>query len=806
MGGILAEAVVTPRMRRPAANTVRALVAVAAAAPIQAFAADELTLQMSRSLSTPAPAAAAAPTTPRPRGAAVGGAAAPVLSPITLDTRPRGALFLRADRLEGDTTQVTAEGKVEVRSREQTVLADWLNYNKERDEIYAKGNVVLRQGFDWITGPELKFKRDTETGYFTAPRFNVTEANAKGSASEIRFKGPDHYEASNATYTTCVAPRPDWYLRSEELEIDNSRKVATGHGVSVYFQDLPIGYSPWLEFPLSNERKSGFLTPILGSSGTRGFEAAAPYYLNLAPNYDATLTPRYMTKRGLQLGGQFRYLLGNADSPFGQAAGEVNAEFLRDKETDSNRYGFNWKHNEQFAPWVAGFVNIQKVSDDAYFADLADRIAVTSQRTLPRDAGLIFSHGPWSFLTRVQSYQTLQDPNLPVTPPYNRLPQLLLSLADTDLGGITWSGFSEYARFTQAALAPTADRFILYPTAAFSRRGAAWFFTARAGVHMRQYDLDKTTDATPDHHPSVVVPITSVDAGLVFERDLEVYSKEFTQTLEPRAFYVYIPFRRQDQTPAFDTALDDFNFSQLFAENRYLGNDRIGDANQLTLALTSRFLESDTGAERLRLAIGQRYYFEQQRVTLNEPLRSANTSDFLLGAEGRITDAWQMSSLLQYNFGAGQFERFNAGVRYTPGAGRVLNATYRYTRDLVVDPVTGISEQIKQIDLSAQWPVGERWTLLGRWNYSLPDHKTLEAVAGIEYNGDCWVLRVVGQRLTTTTQTTSNSVFIQLELNGLARVGTSPLELLRRSVPGYVPANDPSLRSRDRTLDPLPEF
>jgi len=804
MGGILAEAVVISRMRRPAAScAVRVLVAVSAVAPLQCFAADELRLQMSRSLATPAPAAA--PTTPGARAAAAGGAAAPALSPITLDTRPRGALFLRADRIEGDNKQVTAQGNVEIRSREQTVLADWLNYNQDTDEIFAKGNVILRQGFDWITGPELKFKRDTETGYFTAPRFNVTEANAKGSASEIRFKGPNQYEASNATYTTCVAPRPDWFLRSEELEIDNTRKVATGHRVSVYFQDVPIGYSPWLEFPLSNERKSGFLTPILGSSGVRGFEAAAPYYLNLAPNYDATLTPRYMTKRGLQVGGQFRYLLGDAESPFGQAAGEIAAEFLpHDKVTDTNRYGFNWKHNEQFAPWVAGFVNIQKVSDDTYFADLADRIAVTSQRTLPRDAGLVFSHGPWSFLTRVQSYQTLQDPNAPVTPPYNRLPQLLLSLSDTDWAGLTWSGFSEYARFAQAALAPTADRFILYPTAAFSRRGAAWFITARAGVHMRQYDLDKTTSATPDQHPSAVVPITSLDTGLIFERDLKLLSKEFTQTLEPRAFYVYIPYRKQDQTPAFDTAIDDFNFSQLFAENRYLGNDRIGDANQLSLALTSRFLDADTGAERLRLAVGQRYYFAQQRVTLNEPPRSANSSDFLAAAEGRISDAWQMSSLLQYNFDVGQVERFNAGVRYTPGAGRVINATWRYTRELV--DTNGLTEQIKQVDLSTQWPVSERWTVLARWNYSIPDHKTLEAVAGIEYNGDCWVLRIVGQRLTTTTQTTSNSVFVQLELNGLARVGTSPLELLRRSVPGYVPVNDPSLRSRDRTLEPLPEF
>jgi LPS-assembly protein len=241
---------------------------------------------------------------------------------------------------------------------------------------------------------------------------------------------------------------------------------------------------------------------------------------------------------------------------------------------------------------------------------------------------------------------------------------------------------------------------------------------------MRQYDLEKQTDATPDKHPGVTVPITSVDAGLIFERDLMIADRAYSQTLEPRAFYVWIPYRQQNQTPAFDTAVDDFNFSQLFAENRYIGNDRIGDANQLSLALTSRFLDRDTGAERLRVAVGQRYYFAQQQVTLNEPPRSANSSDFLLSAEGRLSDAWAMSSLLQYNFDAGQVERLNAGMRYTPAAGRVFNATYRYTRDLVVDPTTGIAEQIKQIDLSGQWPVGDHWTLLGRWNFSFADHKT----------------------------------------------------------------------------------
>jgi LPS-assembly protein len=765
----------------------------------QIAGAEPLSLKLSRDIGVLVPK----PTTP----------SALVTPPASGSTRAlaggepetRGALFLRADRLEGSQTRVTAEGRVELRTHRETVLADKLSYAIPEQTIYGDGDVVLRRGFDWITGPQLEYKRDTETGFFRAPRFFVAEANAHGDAKEIRFNGPDHYEAVDASYTTCVAPHPDWYLRGEQLEVDNLRKVGTARNVSVHFLDVPVLYAPWLQFPLSNERKSGFLTPTLGSTGVRGFEISTPYYLNLAPNYDATLTPRYMTKRGLQMGAQFRYLLGDDTSPLGVAVGEMNAEFLpHDRSTGENRYALAWKHNEQFAPWLGGFINLNKVSDDKYFADFADRIAVTSQKTLPREAGIVATHGPWSFLARAQSFQTLQDPEAPVVPPYNRLPQVLASLSDTDWLGLTWSGTGEYARFTQDQLAPTGERFVLYPTAAFHRQGAAWFFTARAGVHMREYTLDRTTAALPEQHPSYAIPITSLDAGLVFERDVTVLDTPLTQTLEPRAFYVYIPYKNQTDAPVFDTALDDFNFSQLFAENRYIGNDRVGDANQLTLALTSRYLDRETGAERLRLAVGQRFYFQDQRVSLNEPLRSASTSDFLVGAEGRLSEAWSLASLLQYNLDASDVERFNVGVRYTPAPGRALNATWRYTRALA--DATGGLEQIKQIDLSGQWPVSDRWTLIGRWNYSVADHKTLEAVAGIEYNADCWVLRVVGQRLTTTTQQATTSVFVQLELNGLARVGTSPLELLRRSVPGYLPTNDPTLRDRDRRLDPLPEF
>lgn len=737
------------------------------------------------------------PVAPPRAGTAISKAPAPQRStPGNADDR---AIFLRADVLEGTgKEQVEASGHVELRTRRETVLADWLRYDFATDEIWGKGDVLLRRGIDWITGPEARYRRGVETGFFASPRYYFGENGARGTAAEIRFTGPQHFEATDARYTTCVAPREDWYLRMGELEVDQMRKIGTGRHATVYFLGAPIAYTPWLEFPLSDERKSGFLTPVLGSTGIRGLEVATPYYLNLAPNYDATLTPRVMTKRGVQLGAQFRYL-------FGTFAGEMDVEDMpNDRVTGTSRYGLAWKHNhnlDALLPGLAGFWNLNKVSDDTYFADLADRIAVTSQTTLPREGGLVYTRGPLQILARQQSFQTLRDPNgPPVGSPYNRIPQVQAAIRDTDWGGFTFAGTGEYVRFSNAAL-PTGQRLFAYPTVSWTQQGASWFVTARTGLHARHYQLDQP--AQGDARQDFAIPVSSVDGGVVFERDWRFLSRDVIQTLEPRAFYVYVPYRDQSRVPAFDTAIDDYNFGQLFSENRYLGDDRVGDANQLTLALTSRFIDPASGGERLRLALGQRFYFVNQRVTLSEVPRSASTSDVLLLAEGRLTEAWSLAGLMQYNFDASRSERFDAGFRYTPAPGKALSASYRYARQLL-DP-TGVSSELKQFDVGAQWPINAQWTFLGRWNYSLADRKTLEAVAGVEYNADCWVLRVVAQRLTTTTQTTTTSVYLQLELSGLARFGTSPLDLLRRSVPGYLRTNDPAVSPRGRG-DAFPEF
>ena len=492
--------------------------------------------------------------------------------------------------------------------------------------------------------------------------------------------------------------------------------MGTAHDAKVYFLDVPVIYTPWLEFPLSNERKSGFLTPTIGSTQIRGFEFSAPYYFNLAPNYDATVTPRIMTRRGLQILGQGRYL-------FPQASGEIIGEVVPyDRIAEETRWAFSLTHNQTFAPWLAGYINYNRVSDSTYLTDFADRVSVTSQKTLTEEAGLIVNYGPFSVLARVQSFQTLQDPNPAayVTPPYNMLPQVKGALADTDWLGLTWTGTAEYVDFSQAALSPTGSRATLFPSVRWVRQGSAWFLNAHAALAAWEYDLNQPTTGVPSGRANVVVPITSLDAGLVFERDWNVFGSNFVQTLEPRAMYTYIPLRNQNQLPVFDTVQDDFNFTQLFSENRFIGGDRVGDTNQLALAVTSRMLDPATGGERFRFAVGQRFYFEDQQVNLpGTTPQIAGSSDFLVGAEGRLSEAWALIGLLQYDFGllAGRALQHRDALR--------ARARQGVSPHLPLFAGTRRSDR-RSIRAQANVPVGgsgrspTTWTFIGAWNYSIP--------------------------------------------------------------------------------------
>lgn len=730
----------------------------------------------------------------------------------TLDLAPPAPeesvpVFLEADRLQGHSERETeVEGRVRLRRRGQAVDADWLRYDKPTDEIRARGNVRIRQGTDVVNGDELQFNLRTERGFIDKTHYRLRKepnltgeevpfrpVDARGTADRILFEGPDRYRAQKSTYTTCGPGHEDWYVQADDLEIDKGRDVGVARHARIDFQGVPIFYSPYLSFPLHRERKSGFLTPHYGSTSKGGAELTVPFYWNIAPNYDATFSPRFITKRGVLLGTEFRYL---QPSFLGEARLDVlpeDRQFNREQ-----RHAYDLRHNQRFPYGWAGALNLQGVSDDTYFTDLSTEIKFTSQVNLPREATL--SHGgtwagsgTYAFGALVQSWQTLQvDPAAPVVPPYRQLPKLTLTASRPDTLRSDFDFQGEFVGFdtdTDHDFRVAANRTMVYPSLSLPLQTAYGYLTPKLGFNYTHYDVDPM--ATSFTNQSRSLPIITADSGVVFERPTAFRGQSMLQTLEPRVYYVYIPFRDQSGIPVFDTAEKDINLTSIYSENQFSGWDRINDANQVTLGVSSRLLSTASGAEEVHAAIAQRYYFSTQRVTLpGTPVRSSSSSDVLATLSGRFAPSWVAGVGVQYSTTSSQTQKLDVGARYQPAPGRVLNLSYRETLD-----------SLRQTDVSAQWPLGGGWVALGRWNYSLRDKSTLEALVGAEYNADCWSLRVVAHRWAIATGQFSSAFFVQLELNGLSRLGSDPMDALRRNIGGYFRV-DPQLGRPGDSPDP----
>jgi LPS-assembly protein len=694
------------------------------------------------------------------------------------------AKFLEADRIAGQPDRnVVATGNVVMRQRGAIIRADRVEYSASDQVVTATGTVVLERGGDTATGPRLHYELEKDTGVMDTPTFEFPKTGerrtaSRGEAARAVLAENRVSRLEEAMYTSCPAPREDWFIRVRDLNIDGVENMGTAYNTTVYFLGLPILYSPYLHFPLDNKRRSGFLAPTVGTSGQSGFEFGVPYYWNIAENRDATITPKVYTKRGFQLGAEFRYL--------GETyAGQVDGEYLpNDRIKDIDRYFVGVRHDQRlWAGWRAA-VSGQRVSDDDYFRDLTTRIAATSQTNLPRDALLAYDDETWSVSARALAYQTLQDPNSPspVPIPYKIVPRLSAIGARQGQFGFDWNLTGELSNFRHPTLV-NGQRAIVYPSVAYPWRRSFGYIVPRVGYYYTHYKLGENA-GSPDEDPSLSVPISSVDAGLFFDRQMRWGDKTYEQTLEPRLYYLHVPYRDQSNLPNFTTAERDFNFAQLFTDNRFVGGDRVGDANQLTMALTTRLIDSETGHERFRAALGQIHYFEPPRVTLGEPATDAKSSDIVAFASSRMSPSVALDLGVQYTPSVSRSQRFAAGASYAPSPGRVLNAAYRYARGSV-DAVDPALSGIEQVDLSTQWPIARNLSGLARWNWSLQDHKLLEGLVGVEYNAGCWQVRAVAHRFITATQQYSTSFQIQLELSGLSRIGINPLETLRQNIAGY---------------------
>jgi LPS-assembly protein len=692
------------------------------------------------------------------------------------------AKFLEADRLVADQDRnVVATGNVTLRQRGAFIRADRVEYHDADQTVVATGGVRLERDGDVASGPRLNYKLDNDTGDMDLPVFEFPKrperrAATRGQASRAVLEENSISRLFQAEYTSCPVPRDDWFIRVRELELDSSRNVGTAYNTTVYFLGVPILYSPYLSFPLDNRRKSGFLAPTFGSSAQSGFDFSVPYYWNIAENYDATFTPKIYTRRGLQLGAEFRYLTPSM-------AGELDGEVLpHDRVTGGDRYFLGLKHVQQLGHGISFTANAQKVSDDAYFRDLSTRIALTSQTNLPRDAVLAYNDEVWSLSARALGYQTLQDPAHSIPIPYNILPQLLAFGSQQNVKGFDWQWASELSNFSHPTLV-NGQRLIAYPSALYPWRTGYSFVIPKAGYHYTRYNLDDN-NTTSNTTLSRGLPIASLDSGLFFERQTTWGQHAFEQTLEPRLFYLYVPYKDQSQYPNFTTAESDFNFQRFFSENRFVGGDRIGDANQATFALTTRLIESATGLERFKAALGQVYYFTPPRVTLGDTPPPNKTSDILGYASSQMSPSVTIDAAWQYTPNLQRSERIVVGGRYNPEPGSVVNAAYRYVRG--VDNSPDPSRQgIQQVDLSSQWPITRNLQGLARWNWSIKDGKLLEGLVGFEYNAGCWQVRAVAHRFITAAQQYSTSFQIQLELTGLSRIGINPLETLRQNIGGY---------------------
>jgi LPS-assembly protein len=693
----------------------------------------------------------------------------PITTAEKKKTRP---IFIAADRLEGHVEEeIEGIGKAELFNGDQFISADRMKYHQVTEDAEAQGSVRVERNGDILEGSQLKFNLASKTGQLSQPTYRLKDASSRGYANMVLFEGENQYRLRQATYTTCPAGDNDWYMQADDLEINNTKKAGIGQKVKLTFKDVPILYTPWINFSFSGERKSGFLAPLYGYTARTGIDLTVPFYWNIAPNYDATFSTRAMSQRGVAMNSEFRYLGTSSNA-------NLVAEILpNDLKTKESRYRVSFGHNQILGNGFYSRLDYNRVSDDTYFRDLGNNLNVTSRVNLLQQGLLAYNRnlggdGRLNVTTLVQQFQTIQDPLAQVVAPYKRLPQVTLTANKPDILGADFNLISSWTNFSHPTLV-SGNRVTLFPSVSYPMRNAFGYITPKIGIHHTEYYLDPS-GSSQSNDPTRTLPIFSVDSSVMFDRRMELGGEKFTQTLEPRLFYVYVPFRDQSLLPNFDSAKTDFSFAQMLTENRFSGSDRINDANQVSFALTSRLIEPGSGKERLRVSIGQQFSFINRQITLDAPGTIPRRPDAIAAFTGFITPTITTDSSMQFDQAQYRAEVVRSGLSYRPEPGRVVNVGYRYTRDV-----------LHQVDFSSQWRWAERWQSVARLNYSLQDRTILEGLAGIEYNACCWSLRFVVQHLTLATQKTTTAAFLQLELNGLMQIGSNPLQVLQRSIPGY---------------------
>ena len=707
-------------------------------------------------------------------------------------------VVIEADSLENMIDRkLKASGNATLIKSDQRIKADLIEYDQISEELYARGNVILDTSSSHLEGAELEYSLSSQTGTIPNANFStkldnqdsIFNSTLRGTASLIFIEGDNKKSGENFKVTTCEAGQDDWYIKASEAEINQKSQRLVAKDVQLEFFGWPVLYSPYANFSFNDQRKSGFLVPSIGSTTKSGSEISTPYYFNLSPNSDATLTPRYLSKRGFQLASEYRYLEKNY---FGSA----QIEYMPNDDADSqrdNRYFYKFGHDHRFGNGFSAAFRYEDVSDANYFTDLSSLVSKTSTVSLPQEAKISYNSENLNALFLAQQFE-----NLTSASPYERLPSLQLNYVK-DLEDIYGNNYLETKTHFQITEFDRNDKYTgssnVTGTRVTSRPEIAIPFETSYGyikpkflVDIKHYDLKNNTENSKD----IFIPTFSIDSSVYLDRTFTVGQSKFAQTLEPRIFYSYTDYEDQSMLPMFDTALIDLNKNSIFSENQFIGGDRVMDSHQITLGATSRVI-NDEGLEKLYLTLAQRFYIDDREVLKESQFSDSDyqsdSSDIFIGVGTSITKNLKVNSELQYNADEDETNRFAIRSKYTPDIGKLFDASYRYIRD------PNSTTNVEQVNIAGQWPFGYGFSSVGRYQYDLESHGTIEGLAGINYDAGCWTSSILFHSFALpNSDKMNNTIFFMLEIGDLGALesgGQGALEeALYRNVPGSYLSGD----------------
>ncbi len=738
---------------------------------------------------------------------------------VTERQKSEGAVFVQGQTITArPDMDLVIEGQASIRRPGLTVSADRVNYDQTQDVVNASGQVRVSTETSVFVGPRLKLKVDSFQGFFEKPDFELARSGGYGHAAEVEFVDNQRTLIRQAVYSTCRrTPGPDWLpawlLKATQLTIDEEESTILAEGVQLRFQDVPILVAPSISLPLTDERKSGLLPPLFSIDTVNGVEVAQPYYFDIAPNRDATVTTHVMSQRGIAADTEFRYLERDY-------SGQLRLNLMpSDKLRDGSRWGLSSQHSGGIDTGLDSVgriglgLTLNRVSDDNYWRDFPRSGLTLTQRVLPSTGVLSWGRGDFSMSAQVQRWQNLQE----AAPPYDRAPQITMRYGQWQAEGLDWSVVADTTRFeadysriaslVNAGVLPrNGERSLVHAQVSRPWLRPWGFITPKLQLHATRYQMDRVLD-NGALSVNRVLPTFSLDSGLVFERETRWFGREVLQTLEPRAFYTRTPYKDQSMLPIYDSGATDFNLSTIYSENTYVGQDRLADNDAMTLGVSSRFFDAHNGAEMLRVGAAQRIRFSDQQVVLpGQTTSAAGLSDILFGAGIRWDDRWSLDATIQANNQTHELSRTTLQARYSHSPYRVINTAYRANNQ-----VTPNSEFL---DVGWQWPLSDllgrtdrqaetawsrtpgqglgpdRWYTVGRLNYSLKERSLVDTLVGLEYDAGCWIGRIAFERRPTnisssSTGSATSRILFQLEFIGLARVGISPLKSLSDNIPRY---------------------